>query len=108
MINSAKVRPVINKFLSQEEIELKDNEKIINYLSRNKKNSSSELKFANELLTRFSNEDLALALIENFKGKLPPIEEVESLGDDQIVQMKSDRKKKKRGRQNSRRNSRKR
>ena len=108
LINSAKVRPVINKFLSQEEIEHKDNEKIINYLSRNKKNSSSELKFANELLTRFSNEDLALALIENFKGKLPPIEEVESLGEDQIVQMKNDRKKKKRSKQNSRRNFRKR
>ena len=108
LINSAKVRPVINKFLSQEEIELKDNEKIINYLSRNQKNSSSELKFANELLTRFSNEDLALALIENFKGKLPPIEEVESLGEEQIVQMKNDRKKKKRSKQNSRRNFRKR
>ena len=108
MINSSKVRPVINKFLSQEEIELKDNEKIINYLSRNQKNSSSELKFANELLTRFSNEDLALALIENFKGKLPPIEEVESLGEEQIVQMKNDRKKKKRSNQNSRRNFRKR
>ena len=108
LINSAKVRPVINKFLSQEEIERKDNEKIINYLSRNKKNSSSELKFANELLTRFSNEDLALALIENFKGKLPPIEEVESLGEDQIVQIKNDRKKKKRSKQKSRRNFRKR
>ena len=103
LIDSAKVRPVINKFLSQEEIEHKDNEKIINYLSRNKKNSSSELKFANELLTRFSNEDLALALIENFKGKLPPIEEVETLGEEQIVQMKNDRKKKKRIKQNSKR-----
>ena len=108
LINSAKVRPVINKFLSQEEIELKDNEKIIDYLSRSQKKSSSEHKLANELLTRFSNEDLALALIENFKGKLPPIEEVESLGEEQIVQMKSDRKKKKRGKQNSRRNFRKR
>ena len=30
-----------------------------------------------------------------FKGKLPPIEEVESFGEEQIVQMKSDRKKRK-------------
>ncbi|MFL2793636.1 MAG: DEAD/DEAH box helicase [Paracoccaceae bacterium] len=37
LVHSAKVKPVINKFLSQQEIERKDNEKIINYLSKSQK-----------------------------------------------------------------------
>ena len=97
LIHSAKVKPVINKFLSQQEIERKDNEKIINYLSKSQKKSSGELKLAKELLTQFSSEDIAIALIENFKGKLPPIEEVESFDEEKVNQMTSDRKKKKRG-----------
>ncbi|MDC3090412.1 DEAD/DEAH box helicase [Paracoccaceae bacterium] len=97
LVNSAKVTPVLNKFLSQEEIERKDNEKIINYLSKSKKTSSSELKLANELLTQFSSEDIAVALIENFKGKLPPIEEVESFDEEKVNQMASNQRKKKRG-----------
>ena len=108
LVHSAKVKPVINKFLSQQEIERKDNEKIINYLTKSQKKSTGELKFAKKLLTQFSSEDIAIALIESFKGKLPPIEEVESLSEEQIVQMKNDRKKKKRSNQNSRRNFRKR
>ena len=102
LVHSAKVRPVINKFLSQEEIERKDNEKIINYLSKSKKKSSGELKLANELLTQFSSEDIAVALIENFKGKLPPIEEVESFSEEKVNLIKSDRKKKKRGEKRNR------
>ena len=96
LIHSAKVKPVINKFLSQQEIERKDNEKIINYLSKSQKKSSGELKLAKELLTQFSSEDIAIALIENFKGKLPPIEEVESFDEEKVNQMTSDRRKKKR------------
>ena len=102
LVHSAKVRPIINKFLSQEEIERKDNEKIINYLSKSQKKSSGELKLANELLTKFSSEDIAVALIENFKGKLPPIEEVESFSEEKVNLMKSDRKKKKRGEKRTR------
>ena len=97
LVHSAKVKPVINKFLSQQEIERKDNEKIINYLSKSQKKSSGELKLAKELLTQFSSEDIAIALIENFKGKLPPIEEVESFDEEKVNQMTSDRRKKKRG-----------
>ena len=97
LIHSAKVKPVINKFLSQQEIERKDNEKIINYLSKSQKKSSGELKLANELLTQFSSEEIAVALIENFKGKLPPIEEVESFSEEKVNLINSDRKKKKRG-----------
>ena len=97
LVHSAKVKPVINKFLSQQEIERKDNEKIINYLSKSQKKSSGELKLAKELLTHFSSEDIAIALIENFKGKLPPIEEVESFDEEKVNQMTSDRRKKKRG-----------
>ena len=97
LVHSAKVKPVINKFLSQQEIELKDNEKIINYLSKSQKKSSGELKLAKELLTQFSSEDIAIALIDNFKGKLPPIEEVESFDEEKVNQMTSDRRKKKRG-----------
>ena len=96
MVHSAKVKPVINKFLSQQEIERKDNKKIINYLSKSQKKSSGELKLAKELLTQFSSEDIAIALIENFKGKLPPIEEVESFDEEKVNQMTSDRRKKKR------------
>ena len=48
LVHSAKVKPVINKFLSQQEIERKDNEKIINYLSKSQKKSSGELKLAKE------------------------------------------------------------
>ena len=102
LVHSAKVRPVINKFLSQEEIERKDNEKIINYLSKSQKKSSGELRLANELLTQFSSEDIAVALIENFKGKLPPIEEVESFSEEKVNSIKSDRKKKKRGEKRNR------
>ena len=97
LVHSAKVKPVINKFLSQQEIERKDKEKIINYLSKSQKKSSGELKLAKELLNRFSSEDIAIALIENFKGKLPPIEEVESFDAEKVNQMTSDRSKKKRG-----------
>ena len=97
LIHSAKVKPNINKFLSQEEIEHKDNEKIISYLSTSQKKGSRELKLANELLTQFSSEDIALALIENFKGKLPPIEEVESFDEEKVNQITSDRRRKKRG-----------
>ena len=96
LVHSAKVKPVINKFLSQHEIERKDNEKIINYLSKSQKKSSGELKLAKALLTQFSSEDIAIALIENFKGKLPPIEEVESFDAEKVNQMTSDRRKKKR------------
>ena len=96
LVHSAKVKPVINKFLSQQEIERKDNEKIINYLSKSQKKSSGELKLAKELLTQFSSEDIAIALIENFKGKLPPIEEVESFDEEKVNQMTRDRRKKKR------------
>ncbi len=97
LVHSAKVKPVINKFLSQQEIQRKDNEKIINYLAKSQKKSTGELKFAKKLLTQFSSEDIAIALIENFKGKLPPIEEVESFDEEKVNQMTSDRKKKKRG-----------
>ena len=97
LVHSAKVKPVINKFLSQQEIQRKDNEKIINYLTKSQKKSTGELKFAKKLLTQFSSEDIAIALIENFKGKLPPIEEVESFDEEKVNQMTSDRKKKKRG-----------
>ena len=97
LVHSAKVKPVMNKFLSQHEIERKDNEKIINYLSKSQKKSSGELKLAKELLTQFSSEDIAIALIENFKGKLPPIEDVESFDEEKVNQMTSDRRKKKRG-----------
>ena len=97
LVHSAKVKPVINKFLSQQEIQRKDNEKIINYLAKSQKKSTGELKFAKKLLTQFSSEDIAIALIENFKGKLPPIEEVESFDEEKFNQMTSDRKKKKRG-----------
>ena len=97
LIHSAKVKPIINKFLSQEEIEHKDNEKIISYLSTSQKKGSRELKLANELLTQFSSEDIALALIESFKGKLPPIEEVESFDEEKVNQITSDRRRKKRG-----------
>ena len=102
LVHSAKVRPVINKFLSQEEIERKDNEKIINLLSKSQKKSSGELKLANELLTQFSSQDIAMALIENFKGKLPPIEEVESFSEEKVNLINSDRKKKKRGEKRNR------
>ena len=67
-----------------------------------KKKNSSELKLANELLTQFSSEDIAVALIESFKGKLPPIEEVESFSEEKVNLMKSDRKKKKRGEKRNR------
>ena len=97
LVHSAKVKPVINKFLSQQEIQRKDNEKIINYLAKSQKKSTGELKFAKKLLTQFSSEDIAIALIENFKGKLPPIEEVERFDEEKVNQMTSDRKKKKRG-----------
>ena len=97
LVHSAKVKPVINKFLSQQEIQRKDNEKIISYLTKSQKKSTGELKFAKKLLTQFSSEDIAIALIENFKGKLPPIEEVESFDEEKVNQMTSDRKKKKRG-----------
>ena len=97
LVHSAKVKPVINKFLSQQEIQRKDNEKIINYLTKSQKKSTGELKFAKKLLTQFSSEDIAIALIESFKGKLPPIEEVESFDEEKFNQMTSDRKKKKRG-----------
>ena len=97
LVHSAKVKPVINKFLSQQQIQRKDNEKIINYLAKSQKKSTGELKFAKKLLTQFSSEDIAIALIENFKGKLPPIEEVESFDEEKVNQMTSDRKKKKRG-----------
>ena len=102
LVHSAKVKPVINKFLSQQEIERKDNEKIINYLSKSQKKNSGELKLAKELLTQFSSEDIAIALIENFKGKLPPIEEVESFDEEKVNQMTSDRRKKKRERKRKR------
>ena len=109
LVHIAKVKPVITQFLSQKEIELKDNEKILNFLTAHQSKSPNELKFAKDLLKKFSPVDIALAYIENVKGKLSPIEEVESLDKEMIDGIKTNENKKRRkGKPKNRRTSRRR
>ena len=109
LIHMARVKPVISEFLTQNEIELKDNKKILNYLTNNQKKSPTELKFAKDLLKKFSPVDITLAYIQNVKGKLSPIEEVESFNKEMIDNFKStDNRKRSRGKSKNRRKPRKR
>ena len=109
LVHIAKVKPVITQFISQKEIELKDNEKILNFLTAHQSKSPNELKFAKDLLKKFSPVDIALAYIENVKGKLSPIEEVESLDKEMIDGIKTNENKKRRkGKPKNRRTSRRR
>jgi len=108
LIRIAKVKPIISEFLTQNEIELKDNKKILNHLTNNLKKSPTELKFAKDLLQKFSPVDITLAYIQNVKGKLSPIEEVESFNKEMIDNFKSnENRKRNRGKSKNRRNSRK-
>ena len=70
--------------LKKRELELKDNKKILNHLKNNQKKSPTELKLAKDLLKKFSPIDITLAYIQNVKGKLSPIEEVESFNKEMI------------------------
>ena len=94
LIHMARVKPVISEFLTQNEIELKDNKKILNYLSNNQKKSPTDLKFAKDLLKKFSPVDITLAYIQNVKGNLSPIEEVESFNKEMIDSLKSNENRK--------------
>ena len=78
------------------------------YLTNNQKKSPTELKFAKDLLKKFSPIDITLAYIQNVKGKLSPIEEVKSFNKEMIDNFKTnENRKRNRGKSKNRRNSRK-
>ena len=79
LIVEAKIKPQLKKFISKEQIEKKDNEKIFSKIFSNEKAIDNEEIILQNILNKFSVKDIALAYIRNIKKDLPPIEDVEDI-----------------------------
>ena len=74
-----KIKPRLKRFIQKEEIENKDNEKIINNIFLNERVLDNEEIILKEIIDKFSVREIALAYIKNIKKDLSPIEDVEDI-----------------------------
>lgn len=79
LIFEAKIKPTLKRFVQKEQIENKDNEKIINNIFLNERVLGNEEIILKKIIDKFSAKEIALAYIRNVKKDLSPIEEVEDI-----------------------------
>ena len=79
LIFEAKIKPTLKRFIRKEEIENKDNEKIINNILLNERVLDNEEIILKNIIDKFSVREIALAYIKNIKKDLSPIEDVEDI-----------------------------
>ena len=91
LIVEAKIKPQLKKFISKEQIEKKDNEKIFSKIFSNEKAIDNEEIILQNILNKFSVKDIALAYIRNIKKDLPPIEDVDDIFNS-LIDLKSKQK----------------
>ena len=79
LVLHSKIKPKLNKFISKEQIEIKDDKKIIaNVVSENKIVDNEKI-ILQKLTDKFSFNEIALAYIRKIKEGLSPIEDVEDI-----------------------------
>ena len=119
LITKAGVNPVLKKFFTRKDIEIKDQDLILNGIGEDSKIDSFEPKLLQRILQKYSVDEIAKAYIKFFKNKLSPIEDVEEISlnpnefkkdfkkrrfkRDKINQVNFDKKRKKIGLRNKRR-----
>ena len=79
LIFEAKIKPRLKRFIRKEQIEKKDNEKIIDNIFLNERVLDNEEIILKEIVNKFSVREIALAYIKNIKKDLSPIEDVEDI-----------------------------
>jgi len=79
LVMHSKIKPKLNKFISKEQIEKKDDKKVIGNIFSEDKIIDSEKMILQKIVDKFSFEEIALAYIRKIKKDLSPIEEVEDI-----------------------------
>ena len=79
LVMNSKIKPKLNKFISKEQIEKKDNKKVIANIFSEDKMIDSEKMILQKIVDKFSFEEIALAYIRKIKKGLSPIEDVEDI-----------------------------
>ena len=79
LVMHSKIKPKLNKFISKEQIEKKDDKKVIANIFSEDKVIDSEKMILQKIVDKFSFEEIALAYIRKIKKDLSPIEDVEDI-----------------------------
>ena len=79
LVMHSKIKPNLNKFISKEQIEKKDDKKVIANIFSEDKVIDSEKMILQKIVDKFSFEEIALAYIRKIKKDLSPIEDVEDI-----------------------------
>ena len=79
LVLHSKIKPKLNKFISKEQIEKKDDKKIIANVFSENKIVDNEKIILQKLTDKFSLNEIALAYIRKIKEGLSPIEDVEDI-----------------------------
>ena len=79
LVMHSKIKPKLNKFISKEQIEKKDNKRVIANIFSEDKVIDSEKMILQKIVDKFSFEEIALAYIRKIKKDLSPIEDVEDI-----------------------------
>ena len=79
LVMHSKIKPKLNKFISKEQIETKDNKRVIANIFSEDKVIDSEKMILQKIVDKFSFEEIALAYIRKIKKGLSPIEDVEDI-----------------------------
>ena len=79
LVMHSKIKPKLNKFISKEQIEKKDNKRVIANIFSEDKVIDSEKMILQKIVDKFSFEEIALAYIRKIKQGLSPIEDVEDI-----------------------------
>ena len=79
LVLHSKIKPKLNKFISKEQIEKKDDKKIIANVFSENKIVDNEKIILQKLTDKFSFNEIALAYIRKIKEGLSPIEDVEDI-----------------------------
>ena len=79
LVMHSKIKPKLNKFISKEQIEKKDNKRVIANIFSEDNVIDSEKMILQKIVDKFSFEEIALAYIRKIKKDLSPIEDVEDI-----------------------------
>ena len=79
LVMHSKIKPKLNKFISKEQIEKKDDKRVIANIFSEDKVIDSEKMILQKIVDKFSFEEIALAYIRKIKKDLSPIEDVEDI-----------------------------
>ena len=79
LVMHSKIKPKLNKFITKEQIEKKDNKRVIANVFSEDKVIDSEKMILQKIVDKFSFEEIALAYIRKIKKGLSPIEDVEDI-----------------------------